>query len=96
MATPHSSLSKRVTQGYWVAVRQLLQKQYQLPSATAKRAVATYQAALEKISVGDEIYHAPIEETAEGIVTGGYVTSAGSSSSEKKARSPQTTDSRNS
>jgi hypothetical protein len=75
-----------------MAVRQLLQKQYGLkPVAVAQRAVLTYRAELAKTGVGDEIYHAPIEETAEGIVKGGYVTSGRSARSGKRAKRSQTT-----
>jgi hypothetical protein len=75
MATPRSSLSTLVTHGFWQAVRQLLEERHRLPSAASRRAISTYKAVLAKTGVGDEIYHAPIAETATGIVNGGYVTS---------------------
>jgi hypothetical protein len=40
----------------------------------ARRGIQTYQAALIQAKVGDIIYHAPVEETAKGIVEGGYST----------------------
>ena len=67
-----STLPRKVTQGYWVEVRSYLQAHHNLSLAVARRGIKAYRAELEKANVGDVIYHAPIEETACGIVTGGY------------------------
>jgi len=74
MTTPHSNLPKRVTQGYWKQVRQLLQTRHRLSMAAAVRATRAYRAILARDGVRDEIYHALVEDTARGIVQGGYAT----------------------
>ena len=68
------ALSKRVTQGYWEKVREILHSHYRLSLAVALRGIQTYQAVLAQAKIGDEIYHAPVDETAKGIVEGGYAT----------------------
>ena len=67
-----STLPRKVTQGYWAAVRDSLQAHHKISLSAARRGIKAYRAELEKAHVGDVIYHAPIEETACGIATGGY------------------------
>lgn len=70
---PRTNLPDRVILGYWAAVRKFLQKNHNLEERRASKAIARYRAVLAKSRVGDIMYHAPISDTAEGIVTGGYV-----------------------
>ena len=72
MLTPRSKLPRRVTQAYWLQVRRLLLLSHRLDVATARRAILAYRSALARGGVRDEIYHAQVEVTAEGIVQGGY------------------------
>jgi len=74
MLTPQSQLPQRVTLAYWAKVRQLLLTRHGLSRAGAKRAIQAYQSMLDRVGVRDEIYHAPVAETAEGIAHGGYAT----------------------
>ncbi|MFO0802774.1 MAG: hypothetical protein U0791_06575 [Gemmataceae bacterium] len=67
-----SKLPRKVVQGYWAEVRRQLQSKHGMSLAVARHAIQAYRDALSKLGVGDEIYHAPIEETACGIVTGEY------------------------
>jgi hypothetical protein len=67
----------------------MLQTRYRLSLAKAQHAIATHKNALAKYRVGDKIYHAPIEETVEGIIKGGYAVLERHTSSEKKAKKPQ-------
>ena len=91
MATPHSNLSKKVTQGYWAQVRRVLRTRHKLSLTAAQHGINNYQATLAKIGVGDEIYHAQIDETVQGIVRGGYLPGSGSGGSGQKAAAPQVT-----
>lgn len=77
MTTSRSNLPKRVTQGYWIRARQLLHARHGLSMAAALRAIRAYRAILVRDGVGDEIYHASVEDTARGIVQGGYATDNG-------------------
>jgi hypothetical protein len=72
VATPPSGLSVKVTDAYWKKVRELLQSRHRLSATEAARAVKAYRAALAADGVGDEVYHAPVEDTARGISHGGY------------------------
>ena len=60
-------LPKRVTEGYWKAVLELLDKKHNLSPSATKTAVLGYREKLNKNGVGEVIYHAPAEETAQGI-----------------------------
>ena len=72
MPTSRSGMSRQSTQGYWAAVRRLLQTSHQFSLAKSQRAIAAYKKELARYDIGDEIYHAPIEETANGVVNGEY------------------------
>jgi transposase len=72
VATPPSGLSVKVTEAYWKKVRGILKSRHRLSPAEATRAVKAYRAALAADGVGDEIYHAPVEDTARGISRGCY------------------------
>lgn len=72
MPTPRTNVPKPLADAYWEEVRRVLQSRHHLPEESAERAVLAYQRALVKVGVRDAVYHAPIEETAEGIMTGGY------------------------
>ena len=96
MATSRPSLSKLAIQGYWRAVRQLLQSEYGLNRIASQQAVLTYQAGLAKLGVLDAVYHASIVETAEGIVRGGYTPADVSVRIGQRAKRHQSTDERNS
>ena len=87
MPIPRSSLSKDVTQGYWVAVSKLLQKRFQLSLTKTQRAISSYKKELARTGVGDVIYHAPIQETVEGIINGGYVPLQRNPIPDKKSKS---------
>ena len=75
MSVPRSNLPKSVTEGYWVAVGKSLRNRRQLSREESLQAISKYRAVLAEDQIGDIIYHDPIEETADGIVTGGYVPS---------------------
>ena len=68
MTARRTDLPKRVTQGYWKKVGQLLRSRYRL-SVECDPCLSGGTGAGRG---GDEIYHAPVEETAKGIVRGGY------------------------
>jgi hypothetical protein len=85
MSLPRSSLPKYVTQGYWQAVRDQLQRRHQFTATKARRAVADYRRTLANAGVRDMIYHSPIDETADGIVTGEYGTVNASNPGKKLA-----------
>ena len=70
---PRSNLPDRVILGYWAAVRKFLQKNHNLEEKEASKAIARYRAVLSKSRVGDIMYHAPIADTANGIVIGGHL-----------------------
>ena len=74
MLIPPSELPKRVTQQYWAKVRQLLCSRHRLTLAAARRGIQAYRDVLARSGVRDEIYHAPVDDTARGIVQGGYTT----------------------
>jgi hypothetical protein len=86
MATAHSALSKKITLGYWKMVREILCSRYQLSLVAARRGIKTYQTAIANAKIGDEIYHAPVEESAKGIYEGGYTTESKVSISRPSAR----------
>ncbi len=67
-----SELPLYVVKGYWIAVRKLLRFEHGYKLHEAVKSVKAYQAALKRLKVGDMIYHANIEETAQGIVNGEY------------------------
>lgn len=69
-----SNLPLSVTRAYWAEVRRLLQVRHKLTAAAASRAVRAYEAAISRTGVRDEIYHAPVADTAGGIAEGGYAT----------------------
>ena len=75
MPASTSKLPRKVVQGYWAEVRRQLQSKHGLSLAVARHGILAYREALAKLGVGDELYHAPIEETASGIVTGEYAKS---------------------
>ena len=72
MSTTSSKLPRKVVQGYWAEVRRRLQSKHGLSLAAARHGILAYREALAKLGVGDELFHAPIKETADGIVTGEY------------------------
>ena len=72
MSLPRSKLPLSVTRGYWAEVRKLLQTNHRLSPSAASAAIKTYRANLDDEGVLDEIYHAPVTETANGIAQGGY------------------------
>jgi hypothetical protein len=74
MTPPSSNLPLRVTVAYWAKVRQLLHTRHGLSQSAARRAIQAYQKMLQRAGVRDEIYHAPVAETAKGIAQGGYAT----------------------
>ena len=84
MNSTNSNLPKHVTQGYWVEVRRLLHTQHLLSVAAAARGVNSYRAVLAHNDVGDLIYHSSVEDTAAGIISGGY-------SATTKSQNPQST-----
>lgn len=73
MPTPRTNVPKPLADAYWEQVRRVLQSRHHLTEESAERAVQAYQRALIKAGVRDAVYHTPIEETADGIVTGSYV-----------------------
>jgi hypothetical protein len=75
MATD-SRLPKYVIEGYWMAVRKCLRSRHDLSLPIVSRTVRIYRTALEKSGIGEEIYHEPVEETAQGIIDGGYIKDA--------------------
>ena len=87
MPTTPSDLPESVTKAYWGEVRRLLQVDHKIKATASARAVRAYVAAITLAGVGDMIYHAPVEDTARGIVAGGYVTEGEA----PKARQPPTT-----
>lgn len=72
MSSISSNLPIRVIRSYWAEVRRLLQIRFALSKTAASRAVESYQKAIADVGVRDEIYHASVDETAKGIVEGGY------------------------
>lgn len=58
---------------YWEEIQRLLIVDYKLDKDAALAAIKTYLTVLINAGVGDMIYHAPVDETAKGIVEGGYV-----------------------
>ena len=87
MPTTPSDLPESVTKSYWTEIRRLLQVDHKLKAVASARAVRAYVSAIARAGVGDIIYHAPVEDTARGIVAGGYA-AAGEA---PKARRPPTT-----
>lgn len=71
-----SKIPEQVTQAYWDQVTRLLKNRHRLNTALARECVRIYRETLLVIGVYDAIYHAPVDETADGIVTGGYVVKA--------------------
>lgn len=72
MPTHHSNLPAGVTNDYWAKVLEILQGRHRLSLEAGKLAIRAYQEALDRGGAGDEIYHAPVGETAQEIVVGGY------------------------
>jgi len=68
-----SLLPTKITRGYWIEVCNRLQAEHMLKPNVACRAIRNYRGVLAADGVGDIMYHAPIEETVEGIFYGGYV-----------------------
>jgi hypothetical protein len=87
MPTPRSKLSKEVTQGYWAAVSRHIQERFQLSLTKAQQAISNYKKELAQAGVGDVIYHAPIQETVEGIINGGYVSLVSKPTPDSKSKS---------
>jgi hypothetical protein len=73
MSTTPSNLPDTVTDTCWKKVREILQSRHRLSPSEATQAIKAYQAALAADGVGDEVYHAPVGDTARGISRGGYV-----------------------
>ena len=65
MSTTSSKLPRKVVQGYWAEVRRRLQSKHGLSLAAARHGILAYREALAKLGVGDELFHAPIKETAK-------------------------------
>jgi hypothetical protein len=57
---------------YWNAVLEILQDQYKLNFYESNDAVSNFRAKLKENEIGEIIYHVAIEETANGIMSGGY------------------------
>jgi hypothetical protein len=72
----NTSLPRRVTQGYWIAVREQLHQRLQISDATSRYVVTEYQKLLVKAKCGDDVFHESIEVTTNGIIDGGYATAA--------------------
>lgn len=72
-------------------MRKLLEKAYKFSPPLARNGVRSYRAMVAKLKVGDEVYHAPIAETAQGIVNGEYATSVATASPGKKSPTPTKT-----
>lgn len=74
MAGRKSMLPPEVKLKYWDAVARCLTDEHGLSGPDVVRAVTAYQKGLLQHKVGDMVYHAPIAETAAGIMNGGYAT----------------------
>jgi hypothetical protein len=86
MPPPRSKLPLRVVLTYWAKVRQLLRTRHGLSRTAAVRAIEAYQTILHRDGVRDEIYHAPVAETAKGIAQGGYAADPAPKSSSSAPR----------
>jgi hypothetical protein len=70
MIRSYSKLPVRVAKEYWEQVREVLVKQHGLSRTQTISAIQDYKQLLLRSEVRDEIYHAPVSETAEGIARG--------------------------
>lgn len=67
-----SQFPRHLTAGYWAEVRRILVAKHKLTKTRAKFAVTAYRKCLRQDGVGDIVYHSPVEQTADGIITGEY------------------------
>ena len=66
------AISDELAVAYWAAVAdELVRRSGESPEVVAGW-IATYRRALAEAGVRDEVYHAAVADTADGIITGGY------------------------
>ena len=65
-------MNRELRKSYWAEVHRLLVAEHNLTDQQARFTVRSYRIWIRREKVGDMIYHASVEETAKGIMTGEY------------------------
>ena len=73
MVTIPSSLPGDLIDWYWGEVENELVKTHKIARERAKRGIRRYRKVMARHGVGDILYHADADQTAQGIVNGGHL-----------------------
>jgi cytosine/adenosine deaminase-related metal-dependent hydrolase len=73
MVTIPSSLPGHLIDWYWNEVENHLVNTHNVPRDAAKAGIRRFRKRMARHGVGDILYHADADQTAEGIVTGGHI-----------------------
>ncbi len=68
-----TKMDKGIQDSYWTEVERILVTDYAIAPDQANKSVLHYRQLLFTSKIGDIIYHEYPEETAQGIITGGYI-----------------------